>query len=166
MIIQASIQIMKTDWLHKIRPLLDLSHEQFRKVCQLWKTVSVDESLVLFKGWLKFKQYIKTKRNWFGIKLHKLATSHRITLDLLVYSRKEMFGEGNSNSDMPATERIPSVLMEPFLGKGHVFCSDNFYTNLALAIILSLRLKKYSKFFVHGIHACLPLRGELWYSKL
>ena len=28
-------------------------------------------------------------------------------------------------------------------------------------IILSLRLKKYSKFFVCGIHACLPLRGEL-----
>ena len=37
------------------------------------------------------------------------------------------------NSDMPTTERIPSVLMEPFLGKGHILFTDNSYTSPSLA---------------------------------
>ena len=134
------------DWLHKIRPFLDLSCERFRKVYQLGKTLSVDESLVLFKGRLKFKQYIKTKRSLFGIKC-ELAT-YGITLDLLVYSSKGMFREDDPNSDMPATERIPCVLMEPFLRKGHVLYTDNFYTSPALA----------SHFLKNKTHLC----GTIW----
>ena len=136
------------DWLHKIRPFLDLSCERFRKVYQLGKTLSVDESLVLFKGRLKFKQYIKTKRSFFGIKIYELATSHGITLDLWVYSGKRMFGEDDPNSDMPSTETIPSVLMEPFLGKGHVLYTDNFCTSQALA----------SHFLKNKTHLC----GTIW----
>ena len=34
---------------------------------------------------------------------------------------------------MPSTERMASVLMEPFLGKGHVLFTDNYYTSLLLA---------------------------------
>ena len=37
-----------------------------------------------------------------------------------------MFEEDNPNSDMPATEMISSVLMEPFFGKGHVPYTDIF----------------------------------------
>ena len=86
------------------------------------KLLSVDESLVLFKGRLKFKQYIKTKRSLYGIKLYELPTSHGISLDLLVYSGKGMFGEGDPNSGMPATERIPSVLMEIVLFLEKAMC--------------------------------------------
>ena len=56
-----------------------MSHGQFRKVYQPSKQLSVDESLILFKGCLHFKQYIKTKRSRFGIKLHELATLYKIT---------------------------------------------------------------------------------------
>ena len=57
---------------------------------------------------------------------------------------------------MPATERIPSVLMEPFLGKGHVFYTDNFYTSLALASLF-LKNKK---------HICGTIQSNRWnYSK-
>ena len=41
--------------------------------------VSVGESLGLFKRQLHFKQYIKTKRVRFGIKLYKLTSSNAIT---------------------------------------------------------------------------------------
>jgi hypothetical protein len=45
-----------------------------------------------------------------------------------------MFREqGGLYEDMPATERIPSVLMNEYLGKGHVLYVDNFYTSPALA---------------------------------
>ena len=34
---------------------------------------------------------------------------------------------------MPSTERIPSVLMTPYDGKGHVLYTDNWYTSPTLA---------------------------------
>ena len=59
--------------------------------------MSVGKSLVLFKGRLHFRQYIKTKRARFGIKLYELTTSDGITLDALVYCGAAMFDD-NENS--------------------------------------------------------------------
>ena len=47
--------------------------------------VSIDESLVLFKGRLSFQQYIKSKRARFGIKWYQLCTFNGIPLDFTVY---------------------------------------------------------------------------------
>ena len=44
-----------------------------------------------------------------------------------------MFQDDDPNSDMPTTERIPSVLMQHHLGKGHILYTDNFYTSPTLA---------------------------------
>ena len=44
--------------------------------------------------------------------LHKVFTSDGITLDFLICCGKRMFHADDPNSDMPTTERIPSVLME------------------------------------------------------
>ena len=51
----------------------------------LGKKLSIGKSLVLFKGRLNFKQYIKTKRARFGIKLFQLCTSDGIILDYIIY---------------------------------------------------------------------------------
>lgn len=59
------------DRLHKIRPLLDIIQRRCRTIYCPGQNLSVDESLVLFKGRLKFKQYIKTKRARFGIKVYE-----------------------------------------------------------------------------------------------
>ena len=56
------------DRLHKIRPFPELLRAWMQRVNQPGKCLSVDESLVLFKQCLTFKQYIKTKRSRFGIK--------------------------------------------------------------------------------------------------
>lgn len=71
-------------------------------------------------------QFIRKKRARFGIKLHELCTNNGITLDVLVYCGKRMFADDNLNSSMPSTERIPFVLMEPFLDKGHILFNDNY----------------------------------------
>ena len=49
------------DRLHKVRPVVDLLNERCKNVYSPGKNLSVDESLILFKGRLKFRQYIKTK---------------------------------------------------------------------------------------------------------
>ena len=70
--------------LHKVRPLIQLLRERFRKVYSPGKNMSVEESVVLYKGRLKFKQYIKPKRQRLGTKLYELCPSSGITLDFLV----------------------------------------------------------------------------------
>ena len=124
------------DKLHKVRPIIDELRRSFKTVWSPERNLSVDESLVLYKGRLQFRQYIKTKRARFGIKLYELTTSDGITLDFLVYCGKGMFHNDDPNSDMPTTERIPSVLMAPYLGKGHVLYTDNWYTSPTLASFL------------------------------
>ena len=90
------------DRLHKVRPLIELLRERFRKVYSPGKNLSVDESLVLYKGRLKFKQYIKTKRARFGIKLYELCRSSSITLDFLVYCGQGMYSNDDLYSKVPA----------------------------------------------------------------
>ena len=144
------------DCLHKVRHLIDFLRSKFQRVFQPGKHLSVDESLVLYKGRLHFKQYIRTKRARFGIKLYKLTTSNGITLDFLVYCGKGMFDEDDPNSDMPSTERIPTVLMQNFFGKGHVLYTDNFYTSPSLA----------SYFLEHDTHICGTVRkNQINFSK-
>ena len=54
-----------------------------------------------------FKQYIKTKRICFGIKLDKLTSSNRITLNFSVDSKKRLLYNGNENNDISEPERTP-----------------------------------------------------------
>ena len=82
------IQDENRDRLHKIRPVLNLIRRQCKSVWYPGQHLSVDESLVLFKGRVQFRQYIKTKRARFGIKLYELTTSDGITLDLFTVVRE------------------------------------------------------------------------------
>ena len=102
------------DCLHKVQPLIETLRQRCRKVYYPGQNLSVDESLVLFKGRLHFKQFIRTKRACFGIKLYELRTSSGITLDFLVYCGKGMFSDDDPYYDMPSSERIPSILIQPF----------------------------------------------------
>ena len=56
------------DKLFKLRPLLDHLFEKFQEVYVLARYISIDESLLLWKGRLPFNQYIPLKRARFGVK--------------------------------------------------------------------------------------------------
>ena len=87
----------------------------FRKLYYPKKHLSVGKSLVLFKCQLHFKQYIKTKRVCFGIKLYQLTSSNGTTLNFSVNSRKIMFLNEDENSDKLAPERMAFYQMFFFL---------------------------------------------------
>ena len=76
------------DRLHKIRPVIDFVKRRCREVYYPCTEVCVDESLVLFKGRLSFRQFIRTKRARFGIKIYQLCTSSGVLLDFFNLSRK------------------------------------------------------------------------------
>ena len=60
------------DRLFKIQPLVDHLYEKFQEAYTRSRNVCIDESLLLWKGRLHFKQYIPMKRCRFGIKLFML----------------------------------------------------------------------------------------------
>ena len=101
--------------LHKICPFLEMMRHQFRTVYTPGRELCVDESLVLFKGRLHFRQFIRTKRARFGIKLYEFTTSEGIILDLLIYSGKGMFNFDEPYT--PMTEDSTCFVYRQFLYK-------------------------------------------------
>ena len=75
-----------SDPLFKIRIIIDHFRAVFKKYMKPFQNLCIDESLV-FKGRLVFKQYIKTKRNCFGIKLFVLCDTNQAS-SLDVYKRQ------------------------------------------------------------------------------
>ena len=120
------------DRLYKVREVTDMIRRRCSSVYYPGKKLSVDESLVLFKGRVTFKQYIKTKRARFGIKLFQLCTSDGIVLDFLIY-HGNMAPHLVELEDSLVTERIAVTLMQKYLGKGHHLYVDNYYTSVSLA---------------------------------
>ena len=138
------------DKLYKLRNIINMIKETCRMVYSPEKSLSLDESLVLFKGRLSFKQYINTKRAIFGIKLYQLCTFNGILLDFIVYHGNLAQGLVRMEEGCLTTERIPVTLMQNYLEKGHHLFMDNFYTLLPLA--------KY--FLEHRIHVTGTVRDS------
>ena len=144
------------DRLYKIRPLLDHMFEKFQEVYDLAQEVAIDESLLLWKGRLLFKQYLPLKRSRFGVKLYKLCESCTgYTYRFQVYAGKDSSFAIPAQAvqpgvDLSATEKIVWYLMMPLLNKGHRLCVDNFYTSLQL----------FDQLHKNGTPACGTIRSS------
>jgi len=127
-----------TDRLYKIRPVVDHLFEKFQTTYAVGREVSVDESLLLWKGRLSFKQYLPLKRSRFGIKLYKLCESETgYVYRFFVYVGKLSSPITCPPSHAPppdfgATETIVWYLTMPLFDAGHCLYVDNFYTSLPL----------------------------------
>ena len=74
------------DRSYKIKPVLQGFKQKFRRVFVPYQNLCMDESLVLHKGRLSFKQYIPSKRSRFGIQLFILCDCRTgYVLDFVIY---------------------------------------------------------------------------------
>ena len=96
----------------------------------------IDESLVLFKERLVFKQYIPSKRHRFGIKLFVLCDcATGIILDVIVYSGKDAYI--SKDNALGLSGAIIKKIMVSYLNKGRVLYTDNWYTSPSLSVYLA-----------------------------
>ena len=122
------------DRLRKITPVVDHLHDVFSRSFLPSRYVSVDESLLLWKGRLGWKQYIPKKRSHFGIKTYELCDSHTGYLwNFVVYTGKTA---ASTVSDMSSSSLVVLDLMSGLLDKGYCVITDNFYTCPALFLKL------------------------------
>ncbi|KAJ8369425.1 hypothetical protein SKAU_G00094530 [Synaphobranchus kaupii] len=113
------------DPLNKIRNVFNALTSAFKWSFIPYKDLCVDESLMLWKGRLGFRQYIPSKRHRFGIKFFVLCdVVMGYVQDMVIYtgattSIKSVEGLGVSGS-------VVMTLLAPHLGKGHVLYVDNW----------------------------------------
>lgn len=123
-----NLNIDGTDKLYKISPLVKLLNQKFSKMYNPEENVCLDETMVPFRGRLRFKQYIPGKRHKYGVKLFKICTSGGYTWNVKVYAGKEDARDGQ-----PVSSKIVMEMMSPLLKSGRTLVTDNFYTSMDLA---------------------------------
>ncbi|XP_020298636.1 piggyBac transposable element-derived protein 4-like [Pseudomyrmex gracilis] len=123
--------------LKKLKPVIDDLREKFSNSILPGQNLYIDESLILWKGKLYFKQFLPLKRHRFGIKLFNLVDCKTgFLIDFIVYTGSdtdyEKFGLG-------ITGDIVAHFLKNFFNKGHVIYVDNWYSSPELAKFLHHR---------------------------
>ena len=91
------------DRLGKVRFLLDHLNGLSENLFTPGKNLSLDESMMLWRGRLIFRQYIKGKRHKYGIKCFELCSHDGYVLKVKIYSGKD---DDDSATDMGKTASV------------------------------------------------------------
>uniref|UniRef100_A0A1Y1N5A9 PiggyBac transposable element-derived protein domain-containing protein n=1 Tax=Photinus pyralis TaxID=7054 RepID=A0A1Y1N5A9_PHOPY len=130
----ANNEDQSTTRLYKVENVLNLMKERVRSQFYPFEWLAVDESMVLFKGRLSFKQYIKTKRHRFGVKLYVLCDCETgIVLDFIVYIGKDTNAYVEELKGMGSSGSIVGTLLKSYLDYGHSLYTDNYYSSPILS---------------------------------
>lgn len=130
------------DSLHKIRPVLDLVLDIFQTYTPSC-VLSIDELLQKFKGRLRWRQYIPSKRARYGMKIFVVCESSTSYIyNFIVYTGKDTLANF-SPSDLQGriymdhhlkyfSTKLVLSLTESLKGKGYVLVLDNFFMSIEL----------------------------------
>lgn len=148
--------------LYKIEPLVTHFNLRYKQVMRPGKVIAIDESMVPFRGRLKFRQYIPGKRHKYGIKLFKMCDQKGYTYSFSVYQ-----GKGADQEVSLPTSTVMD-LCKDFLDEGRVAVNDNFYTSIPLAKQLLSRkthsvgtLRKNRKYLPKEVVSAKLKKGEI-----
>ncbi|KAF8784272.1 PiggyBac transposable element-derived protein like [Argiope bruennichi] len=118
--------VLSTDRLYKIRPLLDYVISKSQSMYVPKQQLSLDEAMIPWRGRLKFKTYNPAKITKYGILVRMVCESESgYICNFEVYS-----GVGKK-----LEETILSIL-QPYFGFNHHVYQDNYYNNVSTASIL------------------------------
>lgn len=104
--------------------------DNIKKVLSPVKQLSIDESMIPWRGRLQFRQYIKNKKHKYGIKVYELTTYDGFILNTRIYVGKGMLQEEGGGAH---TSKVVKDLVKDYTSKGHEIYLDNFYTSVPLA---------------------------------
>ena len=133
--------------LFKLGNVLSMICERLSSVLLPGKFISLDESLLAWKGRLSFKQYIPSKRSRFGIKIFALCDAvsgyvHKLSV-YIGNEREQAEGTGRG-----VTHNIVMKLMNGLLNTGRCLYMDNYYNSPELA----------AELIKNNTHVCGTLR--------
>ena len=116
----------------KIAPIFDYIVDKFHCNYITERDVSIDESLLLWKGCLFWKQYIPRKCSRFGLKSFVLAEAESGYIwNSILYSGNDTDFVDGRDFQYNATKIVFS-LAKDLLNQGYCIFVDNWYTSLEL----------------------------------
>ena len=120
------------DKLYKVRPFLELLLQNFKDSYLPGQHLSIDESMISYKGRLSFIQYLPKKCHKWGMKAWVLTDSvSGYTWGWKLYTGKE--ADGRNGGQGLAHRVVLDLLNDQRLeGKGYLVYTDNFYSSPAL----------------------------------
>ena len=118
------------DKLFKIRPLIEKLNDNFAECYEPHQQISVDESMVRFKGRSSMKQYLPMKPIKRGFKIWCASCSCcGYLLKFQIYTGKEL----SQSAERGLAHRVVTDLILPRFGKkNHIVFMDNFFTSIPL----------------------------------
>ncbi|KAG8239694.1 hypothetical protein J437_LFUL019172 [Ladona fulva] len=119
--------------LNKIWPIYQMLEDKFSKLYTPERDLTVDESLLLYKGRLGWRQYIPQKRARFGIKTFLLCESNSgYVWSTIVYTGKGTILD-DTFKNMSMSSQVVMSLMKPLFEKGYCMLLmktvENIYIN-------------------------------------
>jgi hypothetical protein len=118
--------------LNKISGLVKHFNDIMASIFYPDKVLCIDESLVLWRGRLWCRQYMKGKAQKYGVKLYLLTDQFGCVLKVIVYGGKADLVVGGKDH----VNKVVKNLLEGKLGVGHSVYMDNFYNSISLTIFL------------------------------
>ena len=124
----------------KVRMFLDKLLPTFRNLYNPSENLSIDETMIGFRGRFGAIQYMPQKPTKWGIKLYSIAdSSNGYILDSIVYTGSETHTDTTIYSNLPKTTQVVMKLITPYLDKGYHLYTDRFYTSTILSSELEIR---------------------------
>lgn len=111
--------------LFKLDMVLDKVKANFKAAMVPFQNLVIDEGLVLWKGRLSFKQFIKSKCHRFGIKFFVLCDVETdYILDFIIYTGAET-RLIPYDKNIGVSGGVVKTLIAPYLNKGYNLYKDN-----------------------------------------
>lgn len=115
--------------MRKISPIVDLLKTKFSSTFYPFQNLCIDESLILWKGRLSFKQFIPSKRHRFGIKLFEICdVESGYILGFIIYTGSTATLDTKMES-LGKSGQIVDILIKEYYNKKHILYVDNWYTS-------------------------------------
>ena len=125
------------DKIYKIRPLVEILNKQFHSIKEPAENLSVDESMIKFKGRSSMKQYNPMKPIKRGFKLWCLADDTGYVYKFEIYCGKS---ENIENSTLGLGGNVVMNMVSNLKPINHKVYFDNYFSSLPL--LEALKLKK------------------------
>lgn len=115
------------DKLYKVRPYLTKLSETFSTYYAPTKSISIDESMILFKGRSSLRQYMPNKPVKRGYKIWVRASASGYIDEFQIYT-----GKVGNVSEKQLGPRVVMDLTRSLVGHNHHVYFDNYFTSLPL----------------------------------
>ncbi|KAF2903794.1 hypothetical protein ILUMI_02382 [Ignelater luminosus] len=117
---------LENDRLRELSPLIKNLVQRFQDVYIADQKLCIDETVVSFRGRLRFRQYSKNKRHKFGIKVCKFCCDGGYTYNLQVYCGTDWVQGGQASAN------VVFSFMDGLFSSGWQLYTDNYYTSVSL----------------------------------